>query len=232
MQQKTEKPVLTSYYGKTHRTTIYCNPIPLEDWVSHAQYQPLTWFKTRKLLWDKFCACTARPSINSRYRAEDYVHIPHDLFVTVKSVLTERNDNLTDDKKLAFEKSLQEIDSCIEDWRGFHELYYNSGKPADADYSDEELRKANEEGLKELLPQDKKEIEFGLPKKDVPSGYEFTQRELEPLWHYVQERFEKEHKSNEEKLQKISDMLFSMVSQLDKLTDQVSETKEEEVKQT
>jgi len=81
----------------------------MSAWIDNAQLGDTTWFKPRKELWSSFVTLARRGSDPTFA-----VVLTHDDFVSLKSFLLSRNPDLTDDKRLAFEKTLLNISDTID----------------------------------------------------------------------------------------------------------------------
>jgi hypothetical protein len=79
----------------------------LDSWLELVQSAKLTYFKVRQECFDKLMALLLPQSGAS----ETTSTLTSEAFRTLKSYLTSRNDKLTDDKTLAFEKTLAELET-------------------------------------------------------------------------------------------------------------------------
>lgn len=69
------------------------------SWVAEARLQDITYHRTRKQLWGKFAKLVKRGA-----------EIDKELFKSIKGVLTSRSQELDDNKKLAFETALDQLE--------------------------------------------------------------------------------------------------------------------------
>lgn len=90
----------------------YAKPIELARWSAKAKKLDLTYHRNRRILWDDFTRAV-RVGFNMGY---GYVPIPTGLYNSVSSALTVRNNELTDDKRLAFTTAVDEFLESAEEW--------------------------------------------------------------------------------------------------------------------
>lgn len=79
------------------------NPVTL--WVAEARLQDITYHRTRQQIWGKLCKLIKNGELE----------LEKELFRSIKSALTCRSQDMDDNKKLAFETALDEIEEQFVD---------------------------------------------------------------------------------------------------------------------
>jgi hypothetical protein len=113
----------------------------LDSWLELVQSSKLTFFKVRQEVFDKLLAIL-RPQSQAH---ESTVTVTSSTFKLLKSYLTSRNDKLSDEKTLAFEKTLEELEKLVESDEEMH----LSKAPARSELRDVEMAKDPKEGKHE-----------------------------------------------------------------------------------
>lgn len=79
------------------------DPTDLATWCVNCIIANVTYFRTRRDLFDQLISLCLAKRVGSR------VMIPEELFTAIKGFLTARNDSINDDKRLAFDKAVIEL---------------------------------------------------------------------------------------------------------------------------
>jgi hypothetical protein len=82
------------------------DPELLQAWLDDALTGNLIYHRVRRSLWDDFCELL---------KTKGDFPIPRALFLSIKSCLTSRSDQMTDDKKLAFDTAVQDLWMSLEE---------------------------------------------------------------------------------------------------------------------
>lgn len=82
----------------------------LDAWVDAAQTASITYFRVRRSLFEQLSEVLVRAEEVPR---ESRVTIDYETFVACRSFLQCRNDALTDDKRLSFDKAVSDISRLI-----------------------------------------------------------------------------------------------------------------------
>jgi len=77
----------------------------LKKWIADASISDITYHRVRQQLWAKF--------IKTLSTRGETTEIDRTLFNSIKSTLTSRSDSLTDDKRLAFDTAVQQLDELV-----------------------------------------------------------------------------------------------------------------------
>lgn len=78
----------------------------LQRWLLRAHTTNTIYFRARRDLFGSLCDI-----VSTEPPGGAYVTLPVELWVTIKLFLTSRNDQLTNDSRLAFERALSELDA-------------------------------------------------------------------------------------------------------------------------
>lgn len=84
------------------------NPNRLQEWVNVACLANLSYFRTRRELWDSLTQI-----IRESQGVDGTVVMSVPLFISLKSALTCKNDQLNDDKRLAFDTGIMQIQGAL-----------------------------------------------------------------------------------------------------------------------
>lgn len=79
----------------------------LDEWVEECQLANITYFRIRREL---YASLLRRLEESKDAPVEECTSISPDDFFTIKQVLTSRNDNLSNDARLAFDRLITEFD--------------------------------------------------------------------------------------------------------------------------
>jgi len=79
----------------------------LRVWTELSNETDLTYHRERKLLWDKFLDC------RTTEESEANIQIDKGLIRSIKGCLCCRNTELSDDKRLAFETAVEQIEDLL-----------------------------------------------------------------------------------------------------------------------
>lgn len=84
---------------------LYVNNDKLRSWIRTATLANTTYFRVRRDLWNGFLGCLALdaddPAAVSFIESESYI--------VLKLFLTSRNDGMSDNNRLAFERTLEQL---------------------------------------------------------------------------------------------------------------------------
>jgi len=86
----------------------------LQSFLDDALSANISYFVVRRNLLNKFSSARLRHSQN--VSADELVRIPRDLFVSVVSILSARNDSLPNDARLAFPNHVLDMDTIVNGW--------------------------------------------------------------------------------------------------------------------
>lgn len=84
---------------------LACSPTELRDWCERSALASTTYFKLRRELWEELVQL-----LQPGTPPGPSVTLSFDQFITIKGFLLSRNQDLSDDKRLAFDKALAELD--------------------------------------------------------------------------------------------------------------------------
>lgn len=79
------------------------DPTDLLTWCSNCLMANLSYYRLRRELFEQFITLCCRSRPGSR------VDIVDEIFISIKSFLTSRNESLNDDKKLSFDTAVLEL---------------------------------------------------------------------------------------------------------------------------
>jgi len=89
---------------------LYAEQNELDVWSSKALLANTAWFRPRKELWEEFAKIL---STKNKSGLDGMIEIDYALFNSIKSFLLCRNDQLDDNKSLAFSTACEEIQAMI-----------------------------------------------------------------------------------------------------------------------
>jgi len=85
----------------------FINNDDLFNWLTLAQTSNLTYFSVRRTLFQKFSSKIQL--FNSNHEDDDFISLTTELYNHIWQFLTARNDHITDNSRLSFQASVDEL---------------------------------------------------------------------------------------------------------------------------